>query len=90
MADRPRGTLFVGVTTDLLQAVFEHRDGQTEQYGLGMLAYYEEHTVPAFVIRRERELKTMRQKDRVAMIESVNPKWDDLWEEITHRSPVAS
>lgn len=83
MADKPRGSLHVGVTENLLQSVFEHRDGQTEQYGLDKLVYFEEHNVPAYFNQRERALNSLRGRERFDLIESFNPKWEDLWSQIT-------
>ncbi len=88
MANRRRGATYIGVTNDLIRRVSEHRTkagrggGHTKRYNIGRLVYYEIHDDIAMAIQRERNLKHWRQAWKWALIENVNPRWDDLWDEI--------
>jgi putative endonuclease len=87
LASRPRGTLYVGVTRDLIRRVYEHREGLvegfTKTYGVKMLVYYEQHTTAMAAIQREKNIKHWSRKWKIDLIRSVNPDWRDLWEDIT-------
>ncbi len=86
LASRPRGTLYVGMTNDLVRRVYEHRegivDGFTKQPGMKMLAYYEQHATAMAAIQREKNIKHWSRTWKVDLIGSLNPDWRDLWEEI--------
>jgi putative endonuclease len=86
MASRPRGTLYVGVTRDLIRRVYEHREGLvagfTKQHGVKMLVYYEQHATAIAAIQREKNIKHWSRDWKVKLIRSLNPDWRDLWEEI--------
>lgn len=75
-------TLYVRVTNDLFQRIHEHRQklipGFTRKYNLTWLAYYEETPDIESAIAREKQIKKWRRSKKVALIESVNPKWQDL------------
>ena len=80
-------TLYVGVTNDLQRRVYEHRQklvhGFTSKYNLTLLVYFEGTTDIQAAIAREKQLKGWLRAKKVALIESVNPKWLDLgaeWE----------
>ena len=81
-----RGTLYIGMTNDLVRRVHEHREGTvkgfTSQYGLSRLVYYEVHDGPLAAIAREKKLKKWNRDWKVELIESANPTWRDLWFEI--------
>ena len=83
MTNRRNGTLYVGVTTDLVARIHQHResmlDGFTKRYGLQMLAYYEWHGDVLSAIRREKLVKRWHREWKLRLIESVNPYWRDLW-----------
>ena len=86
MTNRPRGVLYVGVTSNLLRRVHEHRnglvDGFTKQYGLGMLVHYEEYPLIVDAIRREKAIKHWRRDWKIALVEKENPDWVDLHEHL--------
>ena len=80
-----RGTLYVGVTNDLVRRVQEHRDHQadgfTAKYNVTRLVYCEETSDVRSAIAREKEIKGWRRSKKVDLIESLNPHWVDLLEE---------
>jgi len=86
LTSKPRGTLYVGVTNDLLRRVSEHRDGLvkgfTARYGLKMLVYFERHDSPLVAIQREKNIKHWSRLWKLQLVESANPKWRDLYKEI--------
>jgi putative endonuclease len=87
LASRQDGTLYVGVTNDLVRRVAEHREGAiagfTAKYGVKRLVWYEVHDSVEAAIRREKRLKKWSRAWKVALIEEANPQWQDLWAEIT-------
>jgi len=86
LASRHSGTLYVGVTSDLIRRVAEHREGAipgfTERHGVKRLVWYEAHDSVEAAIRREKRLKKWPRAWKVALIETANPQWQDLWPEI--------
>jgi putative endonuclease len=87
LANRPRGTLYVGMTNDLVRRVHEHRDGLADgfskEHGVKTLVYFEEHATAIAAIQREKNIKHWARKWKVDLVRSLNPDWRDLWEEIT-------
>ena len=83
MASKPYGTLYVGVTGNLVQRISIHRDaliaGFTRRYGVHQLVYYEPHELMADAMRREHNIKHWSRKWKIELIESMNPMWDDLY-----------
>ena len=83
LASGPNGTLYVGVTNDLVRRVAEHREGVapgfTHKYGVKRLVWYEAHDSIEAAIRREKRLKKWPREWKVALIERANPLWSDLW-----------
>jgi putative endonuclease len=83
----PRGTLYTGVTNDLVRRAQEHRDGAingfSRRYGLKMLVYYERHDTPRAAIQREKNIKHWSRQWKLELVESLNPQWRDLWKDIT-------
>ena len=79
------GTLYTGVTNDLLRRVFEHRSklvaGFTRKYNVTRLVYYEVTEDILSAIRREKQIKGWLRAKKVALIVSVNPNWNDLSDE---------
>jgi putative endonuclease len=77
------GTIYVGVTNDLLRRVGEHRDGLvpgfTRQYGVKLLVWCEQHADIHEAIAREKKLKRWRRAWKIALIEEGNPGWIDLY-----------
>ncbi len=86
LASRPRGTLYVGVSRDLIRRVYEHReaivDGFTKEHGVKMLVYFEEHATAIAAIQREKNIKHWSRKWKIDLICSLNPDWRDLWDDI--------
>ena len=84
MASRRNGTLYVGVTSKPAKRVHEHRDGLvagfTQKYGCKLLVWYEVHTTMDAAITREKQIKAGSRADKLALIEGLNPDWEDLCE----------
>jgi putative endonuclease len=86
LASRPRGTLYVGMTRDLIRRVYEHREGAvagfTKAHNVKMLVYYEQHATAMAAIQREKNIKHWSRAWKIALIRSMNPDWRDLWDDI--------
>ena len=86
MANQPRGTLYIGVTNNLPKRVYQHRnalaDGFTKKYGLKRLVYYELFLDARSAIQREKNLKHWIRDWKIKLIETKNPSWIDLYEDI--------
>lgn len=86
LASKPGGTLYVGVTNDLIRRIYEHREGLapgfTKKYGVKMLVYFEEHGSIIAAIQREKNIKHWSREWKIDLIRSMNPEWRDLYEEI--------
>jgi putative endonuclease len=87
LASRPRGTLYVGATNDLIRRIYQHREGLvggfTKEHGVKMPVYYEQHATAMAAIQREKNIKRWSRKWKIDLIRSTNPDWRDLWEDIT-------
>lgn len=83
LANRPNGTLYVGVTSDLVRRVWQHRDGRadgfTKKYGVKMLVWFEGTGSIEAAIAREKQLRNWKRAWKVALIEKDNPQWRDLY-----------
>jgi putative endonuclease len=81
------GTIYIGVTNDLVRRTYEHREGVaagfTERYGVHRLVYFEPHTDIEAAIRREKRLKRWNRAWKIRLIEKENPNWDDLYSKIS-------
>jgi putative endonuclease len=86
VTNRPNGTLYLGVTSDLARRITEHRqgsiDGFTKRYGLGRLVWYEAHPDIRDAIQREHTMKHWSRAWKVRLILDLNPDWRDLYEEL--------
>ncbi|HEY9537967.1 MAG TPA: GIY-YIG nuclease family protein [Kiloniellaceae bacterium] len=86
MASQRNGTLYIGVTNDLVRRVYEHRtavvDGFTRRHEVKVLVFFEVHESIETAIQREKSLKRWNRKWKLALIEQANPTWRDLWEVI--------
>ena len=84
MTNRRDGTLYVGVTSDLVGRIYQHRmgaeDGFTKRYGLKRLVYFETHSDMREAIQREKAIKGWRCAWKVRLIHERNPEWKDLYE----------
>ncbi|KKS42786.1 excinuclease ABC subunit C [Candidatus Kuenenbacteria bacterium RIFCSPHIGHO2_12_FULL_42_14] len=82
LASSKNGTLYIGVTNDLMRRLYEHKNklikGFTSKYKIHNLVYFEETDNIAEAIRREKQLKGWNRKWKIALIEKDNPSWDDL------------
>ena len=86
MANKPNGTIYTGVTNDLIKRIYEHKLGSvpgfTQKYGCKMLVYYEQHGSMMDAIEREKQIKGGSRNKKIALIESMNPYWQDLYESL--------
>jgi putative endonuclease len=86
LASRPNGTLYIGVTSNLLRRVYQHRQnlipGFTQRYGVHNLVWYEVHEQMESAILREKQLKNWSRIAKKRIIELSNPKWQDLWPDL--------
>ncbi|KZD21123.1 GIY-YIG nuclease family protein [Tardiphaga sp. 20_F10_N6_6] len=83
LASRKYGTLYIGVTNDLIRRVYEHRskvvDGFTRRYDVDKLVWFEVYDDVLSAIAREKELKKWRRDWKIRLIEEQNPNWMDLY-----------
>jgi putative endonuclease len=86
LASGINGTLYIGVTSNLVQRVYQHRmglvDGFSKKYNVKMLVWYEQGDSMEAVIRREKALKKWSRQWKLDLIETQNPEWRDLWAQI--------
>ena len=84
LASRRHGTIYLGVTNDLVRRVYQHKakvlPGFTSRYGADRLVWFEIYDDPATAISREKELKKWRRDWKIRLIEEQNPEWRDLYE----------
>ena len=87
LTNKPKGTLYIGVTSNLTQRVWQHKndlvEGFTERYGVHRLVWYEVHETMESAIMREKALKKWNRAWKVELIEKTNPNWTDLYDEIS-------
>lgn len=87
LASQRNGTLYIGVTSDLVRRIWEHRNntvsGFTARYAVHLLVYYEQYASMEAAITREEQLKKWKRAWKIRLIEVENPSWQDLWAEIT-------
>lgn len=88
LASKPGGTLYIGVTRDLVRRVFEHRTGAvesfTQRYNVKRLVYFEQYSTALQAIQREKNIKHWSREWKIDLILSMNPEWRDLYDEISH------
>ncbi len=91
LASQRNGTLYVGVTSDLVNRVWQHRtdemDGFSKKYNVHLLVWYEQHPSMESAIIREKAIKKWKRAWKVVLIEESNPDWGDLWPMINGWSP---
>ncbi|MBS0276610.1 MAG: GIY-YIG nuclease family protein [Proteobacteria bacterium] len=82
LTNKPYGTLYTGVTSDLAGRLVEHRRGVgsafTKKYGLTRLVYYEVHDLVTVAIQRETSIKRWKRDWKIELIEKMNPEWKEL------------
>jgi len=86
MASKRNGTLYTGVTSNLVQRAWQHReglaDGFTKRHDCKLLVWYEPAETMEAAITREKQIKAGSRKRKLALIESLNPNWRDLFDDI--------
>lgn len=86
LTNKPFGTLYIGVTSDLVKRIWEHKEktveGFSKRYGLTQLVYYEMHDRIDGAIVREKQMKEWNRNWKLRQIMDVNPDWKDLYDEI--------
>ncbi|MEF9426040.1 MAG: GIY-YIG nuclease family protein [Candidatus Mariimomonas ferrooxydans] len=87
LASKRNGTLYIGITSDLIKRVWEHKnkvvEGFTQKYNVDKLVYYEQYQDAENAIRREKRLKKYNRKWKLDLIEKFNPNWKDLYDDIS-------
>ena len=87
LASRRNGTLYVGMTDDLLRRMWEHQTGAvpgfTKKYGIKMLVWFEQHESRESAFQRERQIKKWKRNWKLQLIEGFNPAWKDLALDLT-------
>jgi putative endonuclease len=86
LANKRNGTIYVGLSDDLVKRVWQHRTGLmpgfTQRYGVKSLVWYEQHESRESAFRQERRMKKWNRAWKIELIEKMNPVWRDLWDEI--------
>ena len=86
MANKINGTIYTGVTSNLLQRVYQHKhnmaDGFTKKYGCKILVWYEIHEGAESAIIKEKQMKDWKREWKINRIRDKNPKWNDLYDDI--------
>ena len=87
LCNERNGTLYTGVTSDLIKRVYEHKnnlaDGFTKKYNVHSLVWYEAHETAESAITKEKQIKKWNRKWKLELIEKFNPEWDDLYNSLT-------
>jgi putative endonuclease len=87
LASKPNGTLYAGVTTDLVKRVWDHKaktvPGFTAKYGVDQLMWFEHHEDWESAIRREKQIKEWKRNWKIELIERDNPHWLDLYRDLS-------
>jgi putative endonuclease len=86
LAGKRNGTLYVGVTSNLVKRIWEHKndavEGFTKRYGIHELVWYEVHETLPSAIAREKAIKDWKRKWKLQLIEKMNPQWRDLYPDL--------
>jgi putative endonuclease len=86
LASKRNGTLYIGVTSDLVKRIWQHKnnmlEGFTKRYSVHQLVWYELHSSMQSAIEREKRMKGWKREWKLELIESMNPKWQDLYHKI--------
>ena len=86
LTNKPRGTLYIGVTSNLPQRIWQHKNkvtkGFTEKHKLNKLVWYEVHDNMMSAIEREKALKAWKREWKIRIIEEMNPTWGDLYDDL--------
>ena len=83
LASKKNGTLYIGVTSNLIQRIWQHKNNQvegfTKKYNVHTLVYYEQYEMMESAITREKQMKKWKRDWKIKLIEKDNPQWEDLW-----------
>jgi len=95
MASKRNGTLYIGLTNNLLRRIYEHKndiiEGFTKKYSVHNLVYYERHNDVNRAINREKQMKKWERQWKINLIQKTNPQWKDLYHELYgHNGPPPS
>jgi putative endonuclease len=94
LASQKNGTLYIGVTNNLLKRIDEHRNKKasafTKKYNVNKLVYYEECGDINAAIQREKQLKNWKRSWKIKLIEDFNPEWKDLYDKLMGLDPGSS
>ncbi len=87
MANKKHGTIYTGITNDLIRRVWQHKNKYfsnsfTAKYNLGMLVYYEQTNDVVSAIEREKQIKNGSRQKKIDLIDTFNPEWNDLYDAI--------
>ena len=86
MTNKRNTVLYTGITSDLIKRIYEHKqklvEGFTKKYNIGKLVYYEIFDDPKNAILREKQIKAGSREKKIKLINSINPKWDDLYDKL--------
>jgi putative endonuclease len=86
LASQKNGTLYIGITSDLVKRIYEHKNkitgGFSAKYNVNMLVYYEVFDDAENAIVREKRMKKLYRKEKIELIEKFNPEWKDLYNKI--------
>lgn len=86
LTNRRNGTLYIGVTSDLIKRVYQHKndfiEGFSKQHNTHLLVYYELHGSMESAITREKQMKEWQRAWKIKLIEEMNPYWNDLYQNI--------
>lgn len=86
LASHKRGTLYVGITSNLVQRTWTHKnhvvEGFTKTYGIACLVWYELHPTMLSAIQREKTLKKWKRAWKIRLVEETNPEWVDLYDQL--------
>jgi putative endonuclease len=86
LASQRNGTLYTGVTSSIIKRIWEHKndfaEGFSKRYGVHLLVYFELHSTMNSAITREKQIKKWNRAWKIKLIETDNPDWRDLWQEI--------
>ena len=86
LASQHNGTLYIGVTSNLVKRIWEHKndfvEGFTQKYDVHYLVYFEQHESIVEAIKREKQIKKWNRQWKLNLIEKHNPEWQDLWQAV--------
>ncbi len=86
LANKKNGTLYIGVTSNIVQRIYQHKhkmvEGFTEKYGVNLLVYYEQHATMETAILKEKQMKEWQRQWKINLIERENPQWLDLYDSL--------